>query len=165
MADDELTEDEVYALAGAFPVASARTLLTMAGFPAWAVPETGFGNALEFWSMIAGQVAGGVMPDGRRRILAAARRRFPSSRKFPDPGAAEPSGAVESSGTAESSGIAAAAGTPAQVSVASSQGIQAGDRNVQVNIFGNALGQGQAPLDGDPADAPAGQDRPPLGSG
>jgi hypothetical protein len=82
---DELTQEEVYALAGAFPVATARTLLTLAGFPSYALPETGFGNALDFWSAVAEQVAVGVMADGRRQILAAARRRLPSSDKFADP--------------------------------------------------------------------------------
>ena len=84
MDSDGLTADEVYALADAFPVASAKTLLSLARFPARAIPETGFANSLEFWSKIAEQVADGVMEDGRRQILAAAHARLPYNDKFAD---------------------------------------------------------------------------------
>ena len=140
MADHELTEEEVYALADAFPIAAARTLLTMARFPAWAIPETGFANSLEFWSKIAEQVANQVMPDGRRKILAAARRRFPSSDKFPDPPAAsDPAGPARAEGAAPSGRT---------VSIDSSRGVQAGDHGVQYNYyFGEAGAAGGAPPD------------------
>jgi len=95
LATDELTPEEIIALADAFPVGpSSRTLLRMARFPAGAIPVGGYSNALEFWTAIADEVASGVMPDGRRQILAAARRKFPYSTRFPDPAgaAAAPAG-------------------------------------------------------------------------
>jgi hypothetical protein len=85
MVPDELTAGEVYDLAEYFPVSSAKVLLSMARFPSWAIPESGYANSLEFWSRIAEQVAAGVMRDGRRQILAAAQARFPYSDKFAHP--------------------------------------------------------------------------------
>lgn len=92
MGEDELTQDEIFALAEAFPVgAPSLTLLRMAGFPAAAIPSDRDRNALEFWTEVAGQIARGVMRDGRRSLLAAARRRYPYSTQFPEPPAgAEP---------------------------------------------------------------------------
>jgi hypothetical protein len=76
--DDELTPDEIPALADAFQAgAASRTLLLAAKFPTSAIPVTGFSDSLEFWELIAAKVADGVMADGRRKILAAARRWFP----------------------------------------------------------------------------------------
>jgi len=89
--EDELTPEEVIALAETFPVGPpSETLLRMAKFPAYAIPAAGYRTSLEFWSAVAEQVAAGVMRDGRRALLAAARRKFPYSTKFPDP----PAGAV-----------------------------------------------------------------------
>ena len=82
MAGQELTRDEVFALAGAFPVGSAKTLLTLACFPSWAVPETGYGNAREFWVKVCEQLEAGVMPGGRVKILEAARDWFPANERL-----------------------------------------------------------------------------------
>jgi hypothetical protein len=85
MTDDELTQEEVLAPAGAFPVASAKMLLSAAHFPAWAFPDYGYVNSREFWVKIVEQVAGGVMPDGREQILAEARRVYPWSTTILEP--------------------------------------------------------------------------------
>lgn len=85
MAPDELTEDEIYALANAFSVPSAKALLSMTEFPPWAIPMADYTNSLEFWSKIARHVADGVMQDGRRKILAAARARLPYHATFAQP--------------------------------------------------------------------------------
>lgn len=82
MAEDGLTREDIFALAEAFPVGASRAMLSMAEFPAWAIPETGYGNALEFWFKIAEQIAAGIMEDGRRKLLAAARRKYPYNPKF-----------------------------------------------------------------------------------
>lgn len=116
MADNELTQEEVFALAASFPVASARTLLSLARFPPWAVPEAGFGTALEFWSKIAEQLTAGVMPDGRGQILAAARRWYPANKAFAGPAA-----------PAQSAGRV--------IHVTGGQGFQIGDGNVQYNQY------------------------------
>ena len=87
MAPDELTADEIYALANAFSVPSAKALLSMTEFPPWAIPIADYTNSLEFWSKIARHVADGVMRDGRRQILAAARARFPYHAAFAQPSA------------------------------------------------------------------------------
>jgi hypothetical protein len=87
MAGQELTRDEVFALAGAFPVGSAKTLLTLARFPSWAVPETGYANAREFWVKVSEQLEAGVMPGGRAKILQAARDWFPANEKLAAPSA------------------------------------------------------------------------------
>jgi len=82
--------------------------------------------------MIADQVAAGIMPDGRSRILAAARRWFPASEAFRDPAAAPaPPG---SSGRA--------------ISVTGGQGIQIGNGNVQVNHFNHDFSRAGAPRNG-----------------
>jgi hypothetical protein len=113
---DELTPEEIIALAEAFPVGSpSETLLRMAKFPGYAVPAAGYRTSLDFWSAVAEQIAAGIMPDGRRKLLAAARRKYPASTKFADP--------------------SADAAPEATSQVASSQGVQLGEHNVQFNFF------------------------------
>ena len=86
MDDDELTPDEIEALAGTFPVGpSARTLLRRAKFPAAAIPVAGFNTSADFWWLIADEVSHGVMKNGRRELLTAARRHFPHNPKFAEP--------------------------------------------------------------------------------
>ena len=137
MTDDEFTQEEVLALASAFPVPSAKTLLRAARFPSWAIPESGFANAREFWIMIAGQVADGVMEDGRRKILIEARRIFPYSKTIPQP----PPAAGASEGT-DPSALRPSDGLAAHVS--GSQGVQIGNANTQYNYFGATSGQSAA---------------------
>ena len=119
MAGQELTRDEVFALAGAFRVDSAKALLSLARFPSRAVPETGYANALEFWTKISEQLEAGVMPDGRIKILEAARSWFPANEKL-----------AAHSGPATMPGAGGAA-----VSVADGQGVQVGSNNVQINLI------------------------------
>ncbi len=82
MGSDELTADEVHALADAFGVRAAKVLLSMARFPARAVPERGYTTALEVWFLVSQEVSRGVMEDGRRRILEAARVQLPYHERF-----------------------------------------------------------------------------------
>jgi hypothetical protein len=70
MAGQELARDEVFALAGAFPVGSARTLLSVARFSSRAVLETGYASGREFRAGVSGRLEAGVMPDGRVREAA-----------------------------------------------------------------------------------------------
>jgi len=87
-ADNELTREEISALAEAFPVgAPARTLLRMAQFPPAAIPPDHGLSTLEFWTEVGVRVAGGALPDGRRKLLAAARRKYPYSTKLAAPAA------------------------------------------------------------------------------
>jgi hypothetical protein len=125
MADDELTHDDVLALAGTFAAAKARALLFQAGFPSWAIPEAGFTNSYDFWATIAEQVAAGVMPDGRRKILTEARRVFPYSKTLPEPPAADADELAADYGAAHGSAV----------SVNSSRGVQVGSGNVQINNY------------------------------
>lgn len=82
-ADDRLTPDEIAALAEAFPVGPpSLTLLRTAGFPSAVIPAMANLTALDFWTQVAELVAAGVMLDGRRRLLRAARRRYPFNKKF-----------------------------------------------------------------------------------
>jgi Effector-associated domain 1 len=118
MAVELLTNEEIVALADAFQGSAARTLLSRAGFPAWAVPERGYTNSLEFWSKIAEQLARGVMDNGRNELLAAAHHQFPYNERF---GVAPTSSGTVRSGQA--------------ISVAESQGILVGEHNIQVNVF------------------------------
>jgi len=128
MAGQELTREEVFALARAFSrVDSARTLLSVARFPSWAVPESGYANAREFWTKISEQLEAGAVPDGRAQILEAAREWFPANEEL----AALAAAAVQPSVPAAGSGTAGA------VSVTGGQGLQFGSNNVQVNNFGN----------------------------
>ena len=134
MADDVFTHEEVLALANAFPIASAKTLLSAAHFPPWAVPESGFANSREFWVKVTEQLAAGVMLDGRRRILVEARRVYPWSKTIPElplTDAAVPAGVD----TAHAAPVATPAGTPSTlVTIDGSHGIVIGEDNVQVNI-------------------------------
>jgi Effector-associated domain 1/CHAT domain len=124
--EDELTPDEVEALADTFSVGPpAETLLRMAKFPAAAIPVTGFSTSFEFWSLIADKVRLRVMPNGRRELLAAARRRFPYNPKFADPPAAD----------APPAGARARAGAGAGTTIVGGQGIQIGGNNVQNNTY------------------------------
>jgi len=129
MAGQELTRDEVFALAGAFRVDSAKALLSLARFPSRAVPETGYANALEFWTKISEQLEAGVMPDGRIKILEAARSWFPANEKLA-------ALAAVAAATAAHSGPATMPGAGgAAVSVADGQGVQVGSNNVQINLI------------------------------
>lgn len=149
MADHELTREEVFALAGAFRVDAAKTLLRMVHFPAWAVPESGYANSLDFWSLIAEQVAAGVMADGRSKILSGARDRFPGSKKFAAfAAAAAPPAVPGPSGQAAPSGPA--------VSVAGSRGVQVGNNNVQINYHAHEPARPAAAADGTARDGTAG---------
>jgi hypothetical protein len=121
MADDELTPEEVTALAGTFDVAAAKTLLRAARFPLGAIPETGYRNSREFWSEISRQLGDGVMEDGRRKIIKAAWYVYPFSRTLPKVPDAD-----ASSGTMASGGRG--------IEVAGGQGIVVGDNNVQYNF-------------------------------
>jgi Effector-associated domain 1/CHAT domain len=121
--EDELTPDEVSDLAETFPVGpSAETLLRMAKFPASEIPVTGFRTSFDFWSLIAEKVGLGAMPNGRSKLIAAARQRYPYAGKFADrPGRDAPP-----------------ARAAAATTVVGGQGVQIGRNNVQNNYYGAA---------------------------
>jgi Effector-associated domain 1/RIP homotypic interaction motif len=132
MAGQELTRDEVFALARAFRVDSARALLRVAGFPSWAVPETGFANAREFWTKISEELGGGAMTDGRAEILKAARDWFPANGELAALAAAAESPAA-GPGTAQAGGPGTSGAT---ITISGGQGVQLGSNNVQHNYYG-----------------------------
>jgi Effector-associated domain 1/CHAT domain/RIP homotypic interaction motif len=131
MAGQELTHNEVLVLAGAFPVPSAKTLLSLARFPPWAIPETGYGNSREFWIKISEQLEAGAMPDGRRKILETARDWFPANETLAALAAAAPL----PPGPSAPAAMSGAAGQA--VTVTGGQGIQIGSNNTQIN-YANA---------------------------
>jgi hypothetical protein len=61
---------------------SASQLLDAAGFPRGRVPAWHTYTADEFWWHVNGELDSGVLEDGRRRILDAARQRFPANVVF-----------------------------------------------------------------------------------
>jgi hypothetical protein len=83
-----LAEDEINALALVFASPNAATaLLREAGFPPERAPAWQPTDAHQFWTDVSVLLEHGIMPDGRRLLLAAARRRFPANRVFGrDPG-------------------------------------------------------------------------------
>lgn len=140
MARQELTRDEIFALAGAFPVRSARTLLSLAGFPFGAVPENGYANAREFWALISEELGAGVMSGGRVSILRAALDWYPANGQF---------AALAVAAEADTAASAGEEGTvPGTVTIIGGQGIQVGNGNIQLSYGGQApasTGQSQPP--------------------
>ncbi|MBL7487973.1 hypothetical protein I6A60_21440 [Frankia sp. AgB1.9] len=80
---DDLTRDEIEALADAFPDReSARRLLEAAGLPARRQPAWSALDAESFWSQVAQLIKHGKLVEGRRRLFAAASIEFPGNRTF-----------------------------------------------------------------------------------
>ncbi|ADP83334.1 NB-ARC domain-containing protein [Pseudofrankia inefficax] len=79
---DRLSEEEVRELADLYPdPVSARHLLVAAGWrpgrmPVWMI------DADTFWREVAEKLEGGLVADGRRRLLAAAAERWPANPVF-----------------------------------------------------------------------------------
>lgn len=72
-----LHQQEVRALAEVYHSAGrARLMLRSAGFPAPAIPA-GANTMGEFWSQVSSELEGGVMADGRTRILSRAHAEHP----------------------------------------------------------------------------------------
>lgn len=83
MDEPGLSDEEITALAAAFPPGPAATpVLAMAGFPPAQQPAAVGLNGYQFWSLISRDVANGIIEDGRRRLLAAALRQRPYNRVF-----------------------------------------------------------------------------------
>lgn len=102
---------ETTALADAFsdPI-FARLLLDRAGLPRRLHPAWNAGNAEVFWSEVSRLVGDGALPDGRARILAAARAICPSHPAFHDSTTLGP--AVRGSDVLESEPIGRRPGPP-----------------------------------------------------
>lgn len=80
--DEPFARAEVTELAKAFPpVRLARSLLRQAGYPEVALPAAPE-TSLLFWEQVSEDVANGVLPDGRRRIMKAALEYFPANPTF-----------------------------------------------------------------------------------
>lgn len=80
---DAFTEAELDALAAALPPGPALTnLLAGAGLPAAVLPNPYGLTGEEYWAMVGSAVARGAAPDGRRKVLAYAARRFPANPAF-----------------------------------------------------------------------------------
>lgn len=77
---DSLRHDEVIALARAFssPI-EARQVLLLAGVPAYRVPDWGVRDALQYWTEVNVLLDGGLLVDGRRRVLWAAGTLYPAN--------------------------------------------------------------------------------------
>ncbi|XVQ11486.1 effector-associated domain EAD1-containing protein [Spirillospora sp. CA-255316] len=77
--ENAFTRTEVMELAKVFPpLPAARSVLREAGFPEVAIPAAP-DTALGFWEQVSESIANGVVRDGRRKILAAALRRYPAN--------------------------------------------------------------------------------------
>jgi WD40 repeat protein len=101
---EPLGPHEVSALAEIFsePL-GARQLLRAAGWSDARVPSLRHSNAAEFWGEVSWLLGGGILPDGRGRLLAAARERFPANPVFADPSpAGTRDGSVSDGGTTRS---------------------------------------------------------------
>ncbi|WP_440099024.1 effector-associated domain EAD1-containing protein [Streptosporangium sp. H16] len=80
---DEFTSEEITELAGAFSLGpEARWLLDRAGFPPAMIPAMRDVNGGDFWWAVGREIARGVMPDGRRRLMAVAAERYPNNPVF-----------------------------------------------------------------------------------
>ncbi len=77
---ESLAESEIRALATVFhqPV-RARQLLEVAGLPRSRQPAWQDLTAEEFWREVSAVLVAGALPDGRRRVLAAARQLYPAN--------------------------------------------------------------------------------------
>jgi hypothetical protein len=83
MPGDSLSHEEVQELARVFREhRTASLLLDAAGFPRGRHPTWHTYSAEEFWWQVNNQLDSGVLADGRRRVLDAARRQFPANRVF-----------------------------------------------------------------------------------
>ncbi len=72
-----LTETEMAELARLFPPGPATTsMFTRAGFDVTLLPSA-HQSAFDYWSLVNTAIADGAFADGRRRVLAAARARYP----------------------------------------------------------------------------------------
>jgi Effector-associated domain 1 len=165
--DDELTRDEIVALAGAFySPDSAKTLLRLARFPRAAIPLGGYSNSLGFWTLIADEVASGTQAGMRGDILRTASGLLPANRQLAAFAAAQ--GDPPPTVPARPDGPPGSPGSGDQATVTGSQGNQIGDKNLQINIFTGApspdWADGPPPA---PASPPAAKTRPgpPAGRG
>ncbi|WP_322755421.1 NB-ARC domain-containing protein, partial [Frankia sp. Cas3] len=78
-----LLPEEVWEFARVFAeVPSAREVLKAAGFPRERVPGLNTSSPAQLWESVSVELAGGVLVDGRRRLLAAAVERYPANRVF-----------------------------------------------------------------------------------
>jgi hypothetical protein len=142
MTGQELTREEVLALAGAFSrVDSARTLLRLARFPGYSVPENGYANGLEFWGKISEALESGVMPEGRRKIFEAACALLPANEKLAALAAA-------------AAGSAPPHSVPAATSINGGHGIQVGNNNMQINFLDDRNRPAQEPFRASAASSP-----------
>jgi TIR domain/Effector-associated domain 1 len=80
---EALTEQQLRELAAVFlePLPT-RQLLAEAGLPSERQPSPQDRTSEEFWQEVNGLVRSGILPDGPRRILAAALRRYPANPVF-----------------------------------------------------------------------------------
>jgi Putative DNA-binding domain/Effector-associated domain 1/YukD-like N-terminal domain len=62
---------------------AAEALLAEIGYPGEFAPEMqAFGDATLYWSQVLVGIENGLLPDGLRRLVAAARNRFPGNQAF-----------------------------------------------------------------------------------
>jgi hypothetical protein len=80
-----LTLAEISVLAGlVVDQVEARQLLAAAGYPVGRIPM-GTPNMVTFWTAVSDELAGGVVVDGRARLLGVLRRRYPANPAFGGP--------------------------------------------------------------------------------
>ncbi len=109
MAQQKLTAKQIRALATLFPPgAQAEALLNSAEFPVWLLPPPAGLNGFQFWTQVSGQLEGGVMPDGVRAVLAAAKQVYPYNPDFELEGADSPDVPAARAASAASAGTASA---------------------------------------------------------
>ncbi|WP_242419224.1 effector-associated domain EAD1-containing protein, partial [Frankia sp. CpI1-P] len=137
---ERLTDGEVQALAGAFANSlSARQVLEAAGLAVARQPNWGDTTSLRFWREVNSLLGNGILPEGRRQVLAAAAAEFPANPVFAQPdldGASE----VPAPGGPDRPRHPDAEvwdGSPTfPVSITDSIGVMVGSGNVQTLNFG-----------------------------
>ncbi len=81
MSEYGLTESEVSEFASVFSSVSGANFLWQAGFPDAMTPSIAL-NAGDFWAEVSRKLRNGAFPDGRRKLIAAAYRRYPANDAF-----------------------------------------------------------------------------------
>jgi CHAT domain len=79
--NEVLTDTEIAALAAAFSAVRGEKVLWRVGFPDASIPSPLL-NAGDFWAEVSRALANGVLPGGRRRIIALASQQYPASHIF-----------------------------------------------------------------------------------
>jgi hypothetical protein len=145
---EQLTDAELQALAAVFhDRLAARHVLAAAGFAVEWQPHWQAATSEQFWHEVNAKLAAGILPDGRRRVLAAAADRYPANPLFRT-GASNRRESADGAATQDSESPGAdkdqaphplaSNSTRFSVDARGSQGVMIGDGGSQTLYFGAA---------------------------